>query len=83
MPNDTDFTVFKNNGFSGFNTALTDGYANYHSPNDKPENLSLASLQHHGSYIMGIASHFGNIDLSQTKSKDVVFYNMFGFRMIL
>lgn len=83
LPNDTDFTIFKKDGISGFNTALTDGYANYHSPTDKPENLSLASLQHHGSYIMDIARHFGNIDLTSTKSKDVVFFNILGYVMVL
>jgi len=83
LPNDTDFTIFKKDGISGFNAALIDGYATYHSPTDNPENLSLASLQHQGIYIMDIAKHFGNIDLSQTKSKDVVFYNIFGYMMIL
>ncbi|OFX24751.1 MAG: hypothetical protein A2041_14520 [Bacteroidetes bacterium GWA2_31_9b] len=83
LPNDTDFTLFKNEGLSGFNTAFTDGYVNYHSMTDSPENLSLASLQHQGSYIMGVAKHFGNIDLNQTKSKDAVFFNIVGFKMIL
>ncbi|HAN17451.1 MAG: hypothetical protein A2X13_09210 [Bacteroidetes bacterium GWC2_33_15] len=83
LPNDTDFTIFKKIGISGFNAALTDGYVNYHSPTDKPENLSLSSLQHQGSYIMGIAKHFGNTDLTQTKSEDVVYFNLLGYLMIL
>ncbi|HOP02901.1 MAG TPA: M28 family peptidase [Tenuifilaceae bacterium] len=82
MPNYTDFTIFKNKGLSGFNVAIIEGYENYHSPTDKPENLSLASLQHMGSYIMSIAKHFGNISLENTKEKDLVYFNILGSKMI-
>lgn len=82
MPNNTDFTVFKDRGFSGFNVALVDGFANYHSATDTPENLSLASLQHIGSYVMSIAHHFGNISLNETKADDLVYFNIFGHKMI-
>jgi hypothetical protein len=82
IPNNTDFTVFKNLGLSGFNVAIVDGFANYHSPTDTPENLSLASLQHIGSYLMSFAQHFGNISLNDTKSSDLVYFNFLGHRMI-
>lgn len=83
MPNDTDFTVFRNQGFSGINVALVEGLVNYHSPTDTPENLSLASLQHMGSYIMDFANHFGNISLLNTKENDMVYFNLFGGNLIL
>ena len=82
MPNDTDFTIFKNRGFSGINVAIVQGFVNYHSPTDSPENLSLASLQHMGSYVMGFATHFGNIQIENTKSNDLVYFNVFGSRMV-
>ena len=82
IPNNTDFTVFKERGISGLNVAIVDGYVNYHGPTDKPENLSLASLQHTGSYLMGFALHFGNISLTQTKANDLVYFNIFGSKII-
>jgi len=82
MPNYTDFTIFKDKGISGFNIAIVEGYENYHSPTDKPENLSLASLQHMGSYIISIANHFGNISLENTKGDDLVYFNALGSKMV-
>lgn len=82
LPNNTDFTIFKNNGVSGINFALVKGFANYHSPTDTPQNLSLKSLQHMGNYVMSLAKHFGNIPLYETKGKDLVYFNIIGHKMI-
>lgn len=83
LPNDSDFTPFRKAGFSGFNNAFLDDFVNYHSMTDSPENLDLRSLQHHGSNMIDIAKHFGNQDLTNAKSKDVVFFNFIGSWMIL
>jgi MFS family permease len=82
MPNYTDFTVFKNRGVSGINLALVEGYVNYHSATDTPENLDLASLQHMGSYVVSLANHFGNIELHETKANDLVYFNLVAHFMI-
>ena len=82
IPNNTDFTVFKNAGVSGYNVAIVDGFVNYHSPTDTPESLSLASLQHMGSYIMSFAEHFGNVSIAQTKAPDLVYFNFLGHKML-
>src|SRR4030095_8333053 len=52
LPNDTDFTIFKDAGFSGFNFSYIDGYAYYHSAIDSVETIDERSLQHHGSYML-------------------------------
>ncbi len=83
MPNDTDFTMFRQAGSTGINIAFIDDYVNYHSMTDSPENLSLRSLQHHGDFIMAVARHFGNISLENTKSKDAIFFNWMGPSMII
>lgn len=82
MPNDTDFTIFKNRGYSGFNVALVEGLVNYHSAIDKPENLNLGSVQHMGGYIMGIASHFGDLPLTSIKANDLVYFNIVSSKMV-
>ncbi|NOU18381.1 MAG: M20/M25/M40 family metallo-hydrolase [Bacteroidales bacterium] len=83
LPNGSDFTPFKDAGVSGFNIGYVDDFVNYHSMTDSPENLSLKSLQHQGSYIMGIAKHFGNLNLSSTKSEDVIYFNWIGHSLII
>jgi len=83
MPNDTDFTIFKKAGCSGFNAAFVEGFVNYHSMTDTPGNLNPQSLQHQGSYILSIANHFGNITIDNTKETDVVFFNPIGSWLVI
>ncbi|WP_299759048.1 M20/M25/M40 family metallo-hydrolase [uncultured Pontibacter sp.] len=78
MPNDTDFTVFKDAGYSGLNAAFIDGFVHYHKSTDAPENLSLRSLQHHGSNLLALTRHFGHTSLDQTKGQNRVFFNVIG-----
>ncbi|GAB5524932.1 MAG: hypothetical protein Roseis2KO_28040 [Roseivirga sp.] len=78
MPNGTDFTEFKRTGITGINSAFIDGWAYYHSPADTPDNIDQRSLQHHGDHMLGMIRHFGNMDLSDTKASDVIFFNPLG-----
>lgn len=78
MPNGTDFTQFKRTGITGINSAFIDGWAYYHSPADTPDNIDQRSLQHHGDHMLGMLRHFGNMDLSDTKKSDVIFFNPMG-----
>lgn len=75
MPNNTDFTVFKDAGYTGLNTAFISGFVHYHKATDAPENLSQRSLQHHGSNLLALTRHFGHISLTETKAPDAVFFN--------
>ncbi len=78
MPNSTDFMVFKDAGLSGYNTAFLEDFVNYHSMTDSPENLDLRSLQHIGSYIMGVVAHFGNMEINDPKTSDLLYFNIIG-----
>lgn len=79
LPNDTDFTVFLRHGFTGLNFAFIGGYENYHQPTDRVENLSPRSLQHHGSHMLGLARHFGELDLAAERSTDrSIYFNPIG-----
>ncbi|WP_211287481.1 M28 family peptidase [Isoptericola jiangsuensis] len=67
LPNDTDFSPFLDDAdgrFTGLNTAYIDGSAAYHSPQDTPERMSLASLQHHGSNALALTRTLGDADLA-------------------
>lgn len=78
LPNDTDFSVFRQAGYSGFNSAFIDGYVHYHKLTDTPANLNQNSLQHHGSNTLALVRHFGSISLNKTKAPDKVFFNPIG-----
>jgi hypothetical protein len=78
MPNDTDFSRFRNTGITGFNSAFIDGYSYYHSPADKIENMDVRSLQHHGEILFQSLQHFGNISIENTKGEDAIFFNPAG-----
>jgi hypothetical protein len=83
MPNDTDFTMFKNTGISGLNSGFIDGFSYYHSMADTPENINLGSLQHQGDLMLSMTKYFGNLDLTETKSEDVIFFSLFNGNMII
>ncbi|HZE22403.1 MAG TPA: M28 family peptidase [Blattabacteriaceae bacterium] len=84
LPNDTDFTVFRPAGIPGLNFAFGEGLEAYHSPLDTPDHLSLASLQHHGSYGLALTRHFGQLDLAALRNSqgDDVFFDWFGSRLV-
>ena len=82
-PNATDYGAIKNDGFPGYNVSFVGGLCYYHSANDKPGNLSPASIQHHGSYALGLARYFGNMPAAEFKKarqadSDAVYANVFG-----
>jgi hypothetical protein len=83
MPFNTDFNEAKRRGLKGFNVAFIDKFCWYHTKNDTPEHLSLASVQNHGSYALGLARHFGNLPLDGELVKpDVVYFNTIGSRLV-
>jgi hypothetical protein len=84
LPNDTDFTVFRPAGIPGLNFAFGEGLEAYHSPLDTPDRLSLASLQHHGSYGLALTRYFGQLDLAALRNSegDDVFFDWFGNRLV-
>jgi len=84
LPNDTDFTIFRPAGIPGLNFAFGEGLEAYHSPLDTPDHLSLASLQHHGSYGLALTRYFGQVDLAalQNSRDDDVFFDWFGSRLV-
>jgi hypothetical protein len=75
LPNNTDYTLFKNAGIAGLNNAFIEGFVNYHSMNDTPDHLDQRSMQQHGENMLALAKHFGNIGLTQTKAADITYFN--------
>ncbi|MCP4540465.1 MAG: M20/M25/M40 family metallo-hydrolase [Chloroflexi bacterium] len=82
LPNDTDFTVFREAGFSGFNIAFFKGSVYYHTLLDNVENMDERSLQHQGSYTLALARHFGNLPLEDTKESNEVYFDIFSSMLV-
>src|SRR6266446_1575925 len=82
MPNDTDFTVFKDAGDSGLNFAYIEGFPYYHSSLDTADNLDQRSLQHHGLNVLALTRYFGNLSYAPRQAKDVVYFDVLNFAVI-
>ncbi len=85
LPNDTDFTVFRAHKIPGLNFAFGENLDAYHTRLDTTDALSLDSLQHHGSYALGLTEYFGQMDLGRLKASrgDDVFFDWLGSSMIV
>ena len=70
MPNNTDFTPFKEAGKQGLNFAGVARANVYHQVYDSPENLDEGTLQHHGVQVLAMLREFGNADLSAVNAPD-------------
>lgn len=73
MPNGTDFTKFKEAGKQGLNFAALDRAHIYHQASDTPENLSEATLQHHGLRALAGLRYLGDADLGTVNGPDAVY----------
>jgi hypothetical protein len=82
LPNDTDFSIFKEAGLSGLNFAYIDGFTYYHSALDRVENVTEGSLQHHGSYALALSRHFGGLDLGQDHTGNAIYFDLFGHTLV-
>lgn len=78
LPNTTDLTAFKRAGQPGLNFANVDGINRYHTPQDTLEGVEQSSVQHRGSYVLALTRHLGNLDLSQTRTRNAIYFDLFG-----
>lgn len=83
VPFGYDFRKYMRTGLPGYNVAYIDDFCYYHTKMDTPENVSLASLQHHGQYTLGLARQFGNIPLENLKAPDATYFNTLGSWMVI
>jgi len=82
MPNDTDFSVYKNKGVMGVNFAFVEGVPVYHSVIDNLDHLDLGSLQHHGDNAWGMLKALGERDLNSISHReDAGYIDIFATRL--
>ncbi len=78
MPNDTDFTIFREHGIRGFNLAFIGDVQNYHTEYDRFENVDRGSLQHHGENTLALAVALGNLPETEPDSSRTVYFDVMG-----
>jgi hypothetical protein len=76
IPNDTDFTPFREAGKQGLNFAVVGRSHIYHQAYDNPANLQEGSLQHHGLNTLSMIRHLGSRDLSSVADPAVVYFTV-------
>jgi hypothetical protein len=82
LPNDTDFSLFADAGFSGMNFAYIEGAARYHTAGDSIDNLDQGSLQHHGENMLALARALGDTDLrTMTADHDDTYFDVLGLKV--
>ena len=78
LPYGTDFDVFHEAGFAGFNFAYIDGLNHYHTGLDLPADVDPDSVQHQGELALGLARHFANLETLPEGGPNHVYFNLFG-----
>ncbi len=82
MPNDTDMSISLKAGIPGMNFAFTDGFYDYHTAGDNPDNLSPATLQHMGDQALAMTRVMGNQILPLEDTSPAVFFDFLMLFMI-
>ena len=79
LPNDTDFSVYRKLGLSGFNFAFSNSASLYHSARDNLQYIDPRSLQHMGEHAFEVAGVLADADLATLNaSSDASFFDIFG-----
>jgi len=76
MPNDTDYSPFRDAGVQGLNFSSIAGQNLYHLALDNLEHTSPPSIQHQGLHALSMTRYLGNADLTETKAPDVAFTSL-------
>ena len=78
MPNDTDFTVAKAKGLTGFNYAFIGRQFDYHSPSSSVAALDQGSVQHMGDEVLPTARALAFSPTLPGAAPDAAYADVFG-----
>ena len=80
----TDFSFFREYGWSGINMAIIEGAQHYHMPTDTFENLDRNTAYHYLTVTLGLANYVANNTLSSMDvAENAVFFPFFPNNMIV
>jgi hypothetical protein len=76
MPNDTNLSVFRDDGIAGLDFAFIGGLRHYHQPTDDLAHVDLGTLQHHGSSALALTRAIADSDLGAGRTDRRVFFDV-------
>ncbi|MER5480861.1 M20/M25/M40 family metallo-hydrolase [Streptomyces sp. NPDC002734] len=82
LPNNTDFSVFREAGATGMNFATIDGSANYDNPTDDLAHASEASLQDMGDTALAATRTLGAADIPAIRKDGAATYFTVGGTLV-
>jgi hypothetical protein len=82
LPNETDFTIFKDAGLPGLNLAYVGGLTHYHDALDSIARIDEGSLQHQGASVLALTRVLGNEDLANPVGGNAVYFSVAGSPLI-
>lgn len=83
LPNNTDFSVYRNSGWQGLNFAFIGDAYRYHQASDRIENLSRRTVQHHGEHATALARALGWSEIDDLSAdQDAIFFDILGFYVV-
>lgn len=69
IPNDTDFTEYREAGWWGMDMAIIDDSWAYHTPQDDAAHLDPGTLQHYGDMTLALTRDLTDRDLEQLRAR--------------
>lgn len=82
LPNDTDFTPFREAGIQGLNFAAIGGARHYHQATDRAGQVEEATLQHMGVRLLALSGALGRAELTEVHAPDRVFLTLPGVGIV-
>ncbi len=82
LPNDTDFTVFRDAGMPGLNFAFIGNVKNYHTADDNFDNLDRRSLQHQGENVWNVLRTIHRQREGTPVAGTSVYFDLYGYGVV-
>jgi len=76
LPNNTDLTPFLMAGLPGANFAFIGNLRQYHSADDRRENISPVTLQHHGDNVLALTSQLIRTDPATLDGEKAIYLDI-------
>lgn len=78
LPNDTDLTIFIEDGFPSWNFAFNGNVAHYHTSLDRRANLDPASVQMQGESLLGVVRGLEVTKYKDLRGADAIYVSILG-----
>jgi hypothetical protein len=78
LPNDTDFSILKQQDVPGLNFATVGDSHAYHTARDLPERISSRTMRYLGENVAATVIALGAVDITQRSMRDAVYFDIGG-----